>query len=105
MKNKDVDFIISYVKSKEKLMFYWHPTKEQSRRKDRGWVHLSDLRKILKEYNNDPTKEVTRIKNAMLNKDTICLYCGKAIKNPNGTSKNFCNEICYNKCSKNKEKK
>ena len=32
----------------EDMKYHWKPNELQKRRKDQGWVHLSDLRKVLK---------------------------------------------------------
>ena len=32
----------------EDMKYYWKPNELQKRRKDQGWIHLSDLRKVLK---------------------------------------------------------
>jgi hypothetical protein len=56
----------------EEMKYYWKPSKLQARREDQGWIHLSDLRKLLK------TLKVSLIpKNLKFDNWTCCGDCGK----------------------------
>ena len=54
MKAKKIrEFIKSLSGLPERVVYNWKPTPKQSRRKDQGWIHLSDLKNALRGYNED----------------------------------------------------